>query len=129
MSIMRRIAAILVVVLASVAFAAAQYDASTSQDKDKTATSDKSKAGGMEMTGSICNSQCVKQDAGKTSCDSSCTEKSGDWVFVDDQGKQYKIADQKMAKKHANKKVKMMGSMNGDMMEPSQIVDLNPGPG
>jgi len=42
---------------------------------------DKSK--GTEMTGMICDQKCVKQDAGKAACDASCTEKSGDAVFVD----------------------------------------------
>jgi hypothetical protein len=48
------------------------------------------------MSGWICDSKCVKQDAGKASCDASCAEKGGDTVFVDDQGKATKIANPKM---------------------------------
>jgi hypothetical protein len=95
------------------------------EDKDK----DKDKAGGMEMTGMICNAKCVKQDAGKAACDAGCKEKGGDVVFVDDAGKSYKITKQKMAKSHEGKKVKMMGKMKGESMEPMQIVDLGLGGG
>jgi hypothetical protein len=73
---------------------------------------DKSK--GTEMTGTICDQKCVKQDAGKAACDSSCTEKSGDAVFVDDQGKATKIANPKMAKGKMGKKVKVHGEMMKD---------------
>lgn len=116
---MRRIAAMLLFVLCSALFVAAQ-------DKD----TDKDKKGGMEMTGVVCNAKCVKQDAGKSTCDATCKEKAGDVVFVDDQGKSYNITNQKMAKKHAGKKVKMMGTMKGDAMDPTQILDLGAyGPG
>src|ERR1044071_1254482 len=73
---------------------------------------DKSKS--TEMTGTICDQKCVKQDAGKAACDASCTEKSGDAVFVDDQGKATKIANPKMAKGKMGKKVKVHGEMMKD---------------
>ena len=65
---------------------------------------DKSK--GTEMTGMICDQKCVKQDAGKSACDASCTEKSGDAAFVDDEGKATKVANPKMAKGKMGKRVK-----------------------
>ena len=81
------------------------------------------------VTGVICNAKCVKQDAGKASCDNTCKTKDGDVVFVDDQGKSFNIANQKMAKKHSGKQVKMKGAMKGEMIQVEQLVDLNPGPG
>jgi len=127
---MRKLAALLVFVLASALFAAAQYDNAAAQDKDKTATaSDKGKAGGMEMTGWLCNEKCVKPDGDKQSCDANCSDTSGDVVFIDDQGKSWKVGNQKMAKSHSGKKVKMSGKMKGEMMMPEQIVDLGLGGG
>ncbi|MFB3917755.1 MAG: hypothetical protein ACE14M_13565 [Terriglobales bacterium] len=66
------------------------------------------------MTGWICNEKCVKETAGKSTCDTSCTETSGDFVFIDDQGKVSKIANQDKAKPMAGKKVKMEGTMDKD---------------
>jgi hypothetical protein len=94
---MKRTAALLALALGSTMLMSAQ---------------DKSK--GTEMTGTICDQKCVKQDAGKAACDSSCTEKSGDAVFVDDQGKATKIANPKMAKGKMGKKVKVHGEMMKD---------------
>lgn len=122
---MRKLAALLVFVLASVLFAAAQYDSGA----DKSTAADTAKTSAMDMTGWVCSSKCVKQDAGKASCDSTCKENGGDLVFVDDQGKTFNIANQKMAKKHVGKQVKMKGHMKGEMMQVDQLVDLNPGPG
>jgi hypothetical protein len=112
---MRQIAGLVVLLFISSVFMAAEA---------------KDKAAGMEMTGVVCHSKCVKQDAEKSSCDANCKEKSGDVVFIDDQGKSFKIANQKMAKSHAGKKVKMKGKMKGEMMDPTQILDLGAyGPG
>jgi hypothetical protein len=94
---MKRTAALLALALGSTMLMSAQ---------------DKSK--GTEMTGTICDQKCVKQDAGKAACDASCTEKSGDAVFVDDQGKATKIANPKMAKGKMGKKVKVHGEMMKD---------------
>jgi hypothetical protein len=123
---MKRIAGLLIFVLGSVMFVAAQDQ---DKDRDKAAATSDSKAGAMEMTGVICNAKCVKQDAGKASCDNTCKTKDGDVVFVDDQGKSFNIANQKMAKKHSGKQVKMKGAMKGEMIQVEQLVDLNPGPG
>lgn len=61
-----------------------------------------------EMTGTICNSSCVTTSANLATCDTNCTDKSGDVVLVDDQGNVKKIANQDMAKQHMGKHVKMM---------------------
>lgn len=77
------------------------------------------KGKGTEMTGFICNSKCVSQSADKASCDLNCKDKGGDAVFVDDQGKVTKIANQKKVKSHQGQKVKMVADMdknNADMM-------------
>src|SRR5215472_12535346 len=42
---------------------------------------------GKEMTGYLCDSKCVKQDAGKPACDPSCTEEGNQVVFVSDTGR------------------------------------------
>ena len=83
---------------------------------------------GTEMTGTICDQKCVKQDAGKAACDTSCTEKSGDAVFVDDQGKATKIANPKMAKGKMGKKVKVHGEiMKDDSMKIYDVILANLG--
>lgn len=61
---------------------------------------------GNEMTGTICDQKCVKQDADKASCDTSCTEQSGEAMFIDDQGKAWKVANPAICKGHMGKKVK-----------------------
>lgn len=60
-----------------------------------------------EMSGMLCNNKCVTQSAGHAACDSSCTDKSGDVVLVDDQGKVFKISNQDKVASNAGKKVKM----------------------
>ena len=60
-----------------------------------------------DMTGWLCNSKCVTQNAGHAACDQSCTDKSGAVVFVDDHGQVFKIANQDKVMSHAGKKVKM----------------------
>lgn len=66
-----------------------------------------------EMTGTICDQKCVKQDADKAACDLSCTEQSGQAAFVDNQGKAWKVANPSTCKgkmgKKAKANVKQMG--------------------
>ncbi len=108
---MKRIVGLLVAVLLSAVLLSAQ-------DKGK----------GTEMTGWICNSKCVKQVDGKAACDPNCKEKGGEGVFVDDQGKVIKIANQKMCKGHMGQKVKVMCDMKGkDMMEIYEVLLPNVG--
>jgi hypothetical protein len=74
--------------------------------------SDKKK--GDDMTGTICDQKCVKQDADKASCDLSCTEKSGEATFIDDQGKVWKVANPAVCKGKMGKKVKVNGTRTKD---------------
>jgi hypothetical protein len=67
------------------------------------------------MTGTICNSKCVVQQSNAPTCDKSCTDTSGDCVFVSDRGHVMKIENPKMAMPHMGKHVKMMA-----MREPSE---------
>jgi hypothetical protein len=62
---------------------------------------------GTEMSGMLCNAKCVSQTATRASCDTSCADKSGDVVLVDDQGRVFKISNQDKVTAHAGKKVKM----------------------
>ena len=59
------------------------------------------------MIGWLCNSKCVTQNSGHAACDSNCADKSGDIVFIDDQDRVLKIANQDKVTLHAGKKVKM----------------------
>ena len=88
---------------------------------------DTSKA--TEMTGMICDQKCIKQEAGKSACDAACSEKSGEAVFVDDEGKATKIANPKMAKGKMGKKVKIHGEMmkDKDTMKIYDVVLANAG--
>ena len=84
---MKRITVILLLVLGSAVLLPAQE-----QNK------------GNELTGTICDQKCVKQDAGKAACDLSCTERSGEASFIDDQGKATKIANPQVCKGKMNQK-------------------------
>jgi len=82
----------------------------------------------MEMSGWICNSTCVTQSAGKATCDATCKDKSGDAVFVDDQGKVSKITNQDMAKGNMGQKVKVKCNWKDkESMEILQIIQANAG--
>jgi len=85
---------------------------------------------GKAMTGWLCNSKCVKPDAGKNTCDKACTATGGDVVFIDSKGGVSNIASQDMVKSHAGKKVKMMAAMKKDsnMMEVYKVVVEYAGP-
>jgi len=87
---MKRIAWLLIAVLAS---AISMY----AQDAGKATT----------MTGMLCNSACVTQTSGHSACDQNCNDKSGEVVFIDDQNRVLKIANQDAVKMHAGKKVNM----------------------
>ena len=72
-----------------------------------------------EMSGWICSSACVKQHAGFATCDANCSDKSGDAVFVSDEGKVSKISNPDMAKGKMGQQVKMKCRMDkeNDSME------------
>ena len=112
---MKRMTWVLVAVLCS---SALMY-AGGGNDKDKQGA-DAGKA--KSMTGMICNSKCVKDTGGKSSCSKDCSEKTGAVVFVDSKGAMYKIDNQDKAMSMAGKKVKVKGSMMGkDMMHIDDI--------
>lgn len=68
----------------------------------------------MEMTGVVCDQKCVKQDSGKAACDTSCTEHSGQAVFLDDSGKLWKVANPESCKGKMGKRVKIHGQKKDD---------------
>ena len=68
----------------------------------------------MEMTGTVCDQKCVKQDSGKAACDSSCTEHSGQAVFLDDSGKLWNVANPETCKGKMGKKVTIHGEKKDD---------------
>jgi len=89
------------------------------QDKNK----------GTEMTGWICSSKCVAQNAGKTACDQNCTDQSGEAVFIDEHGKVTKIANPSKVGGDMGKQVKVKGKMKKKehMMEIYDVVLANAG--
>jgi hypothetical protein len=102
---MKRIAGLFTMVLALMMLVYAQ-------DKNKP----------MEMTGWICNSKCVSHDKPTATCDASCTETSGDVVFIDEQGKTTKISNPAMVKGHMGKKMKVKCEMKDGEMQIDQII-------
>ena len=94
---MKRLAALVVFILGFLPSAPAQ-------DQSKT----------LEMTGMICDQKCVKQDSGKAACDTSCTEHSGQAVFLDDSGKLWKVANPASCKGKMGKKVTIHGEKMDD---------------
>ena len=103
---MKRILGLLTIVLGSTLLLSAQ-------DTSKGGT-DQGAMKGTEMTGMLCDSKCVKQDAAKASCDLSCTEKSGEATFIDDDGKATKVANPEIATGKMGKKVKVHCDMMKD---------------
>ncbi len=113
---MKQIVALVVLVLGMSTFVSAQDPA---QDKSK----------GTKMTGTICDQKCVKQDAGKSSCDLSCTEESGNAVFLDDQGKAWNVTNPAVCKGHMGKNVtvqckKMKAKGKGQDQDAIQILGI-----
>jgi hypothetical protein len=94
---MKRMAALVALILGLLLSASAQ---------------DKSKA--LEMTGTVCDQKCVKQDSGTAACDASCTEHSGQAVFLDDSGKLWKVSNPASCKGKMGKKVKIQGEKMDD---------------
>jgi hypothetical protein len=83
---------------------------------------------GHEMTGTICDSKCVTQSVGQSSCDMNCTQKGGDAVFVEDNGKVTKIANPEKVQGNMMKKVKVMCDMTEEhTMNIYEIYSLGPG--
>jgi hypothetical protein len=63
------------------------------------------------MSGTICRASCVVQQENRNTCDTSCTDKQGEAVLVDDQGAVHQIdkQSQSMCESHMNKHVKAKG--------------------
>jgi hypothetical protein len=104
---MKRILGLLTIVLGSTLLLSAQ-------DTGKGGMGQGAAMKGTEMTGMLCDSKCVKQDAAKASCDLSCTEKSGEATFIDDDGKATKVANPEVAAGKMGKKVKIHCDMMKD---------------
>jgi hypothetical protein len=63
------------------------------------------------MTGTPCRSSCVTQVDNAPTCDKECTDKSGDMVFVGDNGRVMKIENQDMVKEeHMGKHMMIMAT-------------------
>jgi hypothetical protein len=84
-----------------------------------------------EMTGWICSSACVSQSGGHATCDANCAgaNKSGDAVFVEDNGKVSTISNPDMVKGKMGQKVKAKCQMNKDKesMEILELIQANAG--
>lgn len=82
-----------------------------------------------EMTGWICNSACVTQTGGHAACDANCTDRSGNAVFVEDNGKVTKISNPDMVKGHMGQKVKVKCKVSKDReaMEIQELILANAG--
>jgi hypothetical protein len=94
---MKRLAALLALILGSLISASAQ-------DQSKT----------MEMTGMVCDEKCVTHDSGRAACDASCKAHSGQAVFLDDSGKLWKVANPTSCKGKMGKKVTIHGEKKDD---------------
>ncbi len=58
------------------------------------------------MTGWVCDSKCVVQNDNRASCDPGCMERSGDVVFISDEGTVSAVSNPDMCSSHMNKHVK-----------------------
>jgi hypothetical protein len=67
-----------------------------------------------ERTGWICNSKCVNHDKPAATCDASCTDTSGEVMFVGDDGKTTKISNPDKVKGHMGHKMKVKSKMTKD---------------
>jgi hypothetical protein len=83
----------------------------------------------MEMTGWVCNSACVNQSAGHAACDASCTDKSGNTVFVEENGKVSTISNPDMVKGKMGQKctVKCKRAKDKESMEILELIQANAG--
>ena len=61
----------------------------------------------MNLSGTICRLSCVTQVGNRNTCDTTCADKQGEAVLVDDQGNIQKISqqDQSMCESHMGKHV------------------------
>jgi len=58
------------------------------------------------MSGWVCDSKCVVQNGNRSTCDETCTERSGDAVFISDEGAVSTITNPDVCASHMNKHVR-----------------------
>ncbi len=58
------------------------------------------------MSGWVCDSKCVVQNNNRATCDPACTERSGDTVFISDEGAVSTVSNPDVCASHMNKHVK-----------------------
>ena len=58
------------------------------------------------MTGWVCDSACVVQHDNRTTCDPSCTQRSGNVVFISDRGEISAVSNPDICASHMNKHVR-----------------------
>lgn len=110
---MRKIAWLLIATLCSAMVLIAAQDQNNASNNPK------------EMIGWVCNAKCVDQSSGKPTCNQNCSEAAGEVVFIQDNGKVTKIANQQMAQPMAGKKCKIKGTMdpNSGMLAVQNIIE------
>ncbi len=110
---MRRTALLLIVTLCSAMVLVAAQDQNNGGNSSK------------EMIGWVCNAKCVDRSSGTPTCNQNCAEAAGEVVFIQDNGKVTKIANQQMAEPMAGKKCKIKGKMDPDtgMLAVQNIVE------
>ncbi len=64
----------------------------------------------VKVSGTVCQSSCVKQVKNVSTCDLTCTDKGGKAVFVDDQGKVSQISNQSICAPFMGKHVTVMAA-------------------
>ena len=62
------------------------------------------------MSGWVCDSKCVVQNNNRATCDPACTERSGDTVFISDEGAVSTVSNPDVCASHMNKHVKIKAS-------------------
>jgi hypothetical protein len=78
----------------------------------------------IEKTGWICRSQCVNHDQPVAACDTSCRKKSGDVVFVDEQGNITKISNPHRVQGHIREKVKVKCQMKNGKLQIDELLRI-----
>ena len=80
-----------------------------------------------EFKGTIADSHCAASQVGKVispdhaKCAAACIKKGAEAVLVTDEGKVYKLDDQKKATPHAGEKVTVDGKLDGDTIKVASI--------
>jgi hypothetical protein len=67
------------------------------------------------MGGWVCDSKCVVQNNGRNTCDPSCTDRSGETVFISDEGAISAVSNPDICASHMNKHVRATYSREGQV--------------